>query len=284
MKNNNKFKNKVMRCWIMDKDTLIKNYLYEDLKKIDLIKKKKQIRESLHCMITSLPDKPKALKVLGSFVKDTYLSSSDIDIGVIYDSNYPKSLKKIYHNTHKVVKKCSKSVRRNNPAIKINPKENLIDIIPGKESSSNNGNVNIDLSREKRRKVTNFEKQIKSVNECNCNDEIRFIKKILEENKVKIPSFSLERAIIKCNENIDSETPLNGKIEQISKCLLKINRTEIYDPANLSNDISSQNKISKTQWSRFKKITSRINEKFKQNQFCDLFNEDYSNMCKINYD
>ena len=267
----------------MDKERLIKNYLNEDLKRIDLINKTKQVRELLDCIVSSLPDKPKDLKVLGSFAKNTYLTNSDIDIGVIYDSKYPKSLKKIYHDTHKVIKKCSKSVRRINPAIKINPKENLIDIIPCKESSSNNGNVNIYLSREKRRKVTNFEKQITSVNECNCNEEIRFIKKILEDNKVKIPSFSLERAIIKCNENIDKEKLIYGKIEQISNCLSKINRNDINDPANLSNDISSQKKISKTQWKRFKNTTTRIDEKFKQNQFCDLFNEEYSDLCRNDY-
>ena len=267
----------------MDKDKLIEHYLNEDLKNINLVEKVKQVIDLLQCMITFLPDKPKKIKLLGSFAKDTYLSNSDVDIGVIYDSKYPKSLKKIYHDTHKVVKKCSKTVRRNNPAIKVNSKDNLIDIIPGKESSSDNGNINIYLSREKRRKVTNFEKQIKSVNDCNCNDEIRFVKRILEENKVKVPGFSIERAIIKCNENVNFKTSISDNIEHTFECLLKINRSDINDPVNLSNDISSQKKISKPQWKRFQNSVSRVNKKFEQDQFCDLFNENYSNFCKINY-
>lgn len=145
----------------MDKDQLIEHYLNEDLNKVNLNEKVKQVNEILKCMISSLSDTPKELKIIGSFAKDTYLSNSDIDIGVIYDSKYPKSVKKIYQDTHKVVKRCSKNVRRNNPAISINSEENLIDIIPGKESSSENGNVNIWLSREKKRRVTNFEKQKK---------------------------------------------------------------------------------------------------------------------------
>ena len=243
-------------------------YLENIIKKREpkLTESKLKIQNALKkskCLIYKFNNKciPK-IELAGSFKKGTAIDSSDVDIAYKISPECELNAIQINESLYANAKKCAPNseIHQKNVSVEIDGDDHF----SIKMSHTNPENGILWDRKNNKRKLTSISGQYKDVDACDCPYLLKLIK-IWKEKKVpQISSFIIERAAIYAISTRPRKELLSENFRDVL-CYFgdDLNRGDIIDPTNLSNNISSKRYLPKQDYKQLKN-TSKIDCKLAQ--------------------
>ena len=184
----------------------------------------------------------------GSYKKKTMIGASyDLDIVLYWTPDAPYTLQNLYKRVGSILQRNWDHVHEKKVGWELHFKGDFhIDVIPGKESSTDDRYAYLYNKETGGRLQTSIEIQVNYIKNSKRQDTIRLTKLWKKRKSVPIKSFILEFMIIEGCKGVSRnnlEPQLNAAFEYIED---NITTKRIVDPANsqniISNDITSEEK------------------------------------------
>jgi hypothetical protein len=184
----------------------------------------------------------------GSYKKNTMISASyDLDIVLYWSPDTPYTLQNLYKAVGSVLQRNWDYVHKKKVGWELPFNGDFhIDVIPGKESSTDNRYAYLYNNETRGRFQTSIEIQVNYVRNSKRQDTIRLMKLWKKRKNVPIKTFILEHMIIEGCKGVSRNTlepQLNAAFKYLEE---NITTKKIMDPANsqniISNDITPEEK------------------------------------------
>jgi hypothetical protein len=181
-----------------------------------------------------------AVRTAGGIAHQTAVKcASDVDLFISLSPDVHDRPEKIYFSLYGYLQRKGYAVKKQNVGLRVTYNDIIVDLIPGKQEKPGAAEHGLFLSKRGAPIKTNVDLHTQTVKSSSVTNIIRLAKIWRERHALEFPSLYLELAVIRAlgGKNLHSvEDSFKAALGWIAQ---SIENTEIVDPANSTNILST---------------------------------------------